>query len=143
MSLADKIAERNEKQFDGDRTEVDELGIPIPTPETPMYFVARAIRLDYLAHETEPAVHRLHTREGRLYEGRVEVRETKPEFYRLAQPRRQVKDWETAAFWHLIKKYIPKLSRRYLEVAEGVYWDIKEARIVDARDEALPHLWGD
>lgn len=134
MSLADQIVKRNEEASDASPS-TDEFGIPIPEPETPEYLVARALLIDTRAHEGEPRIHGLHTRRHQLYSGHTPLKETIATLYELTHLRRRVADWEAAAFWRELKKRVPALSRRCLEITDDLYWDLERGELV-SREEA-------
>lgn len=134
-SLADKIADKNERGEKEDKLRgVDELGFPIPTPETPQYWVARAIRFNNLGRETEPAIHLFHTREGVLYDGHQEVKETTENVYRYARLKHSIAQWEAVEFWRQIREHVPKLNRRFLDISYGLYWDLEEAELIPYKE---------
>lgn len=130
-SLADRIAEKNELEREAGTAAVDELGIPIPTPETPAYWAAKMIGLDYRAKLGEPSIRQLHTREGALYDGHKPVAETLGNFYKYTRIQHPIKKWELVEFWRQVKDHVPKLNRRFLEVDGGMYWDLEGAELVD------------
>lgn len=134
MSLADQIVERNTNS--SPNQEVDELGIPIPTPEPPEYLVARALMFDnrdYREHNLW--ITGLHLRNGVIYKYHTVVPETKKKVLELTRLKRNIKDWEEAEFWRILKEHLPKLSRRILEVAPDLYWDIDKAQLIN-REQA-------
>lgn len=133
MSLADQIVKRNEEAPDATPS-TDELGIPIPSPETPQYWVARALLIDTRAHEGEPRIHCLHLRGDEVYAGHKPLRETEPVVYELAHLNHSVKRFEVVAFWRELKKYLPKLDRSKLEIAEGLLWDIEHGKIISTKE---------
>lgn len=129
MSLADQIAERNTEQDQNNN--IDELGLPVPQPETPEYLVARALLLHTPKDSTPNAGNCLHRRGGQLYLGRIPLDEKKATLYDLTHLRRPLKEWEVAAFWRTLKQYAPVLDRRFLQVADDLYWDIEKAELLD------------
>lgn len=133
MSLADQIVERNSNS--SPNQEIDEFGIPIPTPETPEYLVARALIL-HQPGNADPLhdIHCLHLRNGALYLGHTPLRETKKTILELTRLKRSLKDWEEVEFWRLLKQYIPRLNRRFLIVGENCYWDIEKAELINAKE---------
>lgn len=128
MSLADQIAKKNEQHYTPN-SDVDELGLPIPNPETPEYWVARALLLHQPSNPHD--IYQLHLRGNDLYLGHTPLKETENTLYDLAHLRRPVKKWETAAFYRALKAYVPKLSRDYLQIADNLFWDVANARLVD------------
>lgn len=133
MSLADQIADKNQ-QSQSPNQDIDEFGIPIPTPETPEYWVARALRIHNYGRDTE--VYQIHLRGDCLYLGHKPLKETEDTLYDLTHLRHSVKKWERAAFYQILRQYVPKLNRNFLQIAEDCYWDIKRAEIIN-RAEAL------
>lgn len=132
MSLADQIVERNTNS--SPNQEVDEFGIPVPTPETPEYLVARALALDQRALEpTEPRIHGLHLRGTTVFRGHTELKECRKTLLELTRLKRNTKDWEEAEFWRLLKQYLPTLNRRILEIAPDLYWDIEKAELINRK----------
>lgn len=130
MSLADQIVERNTKP--SLNQEVDEFGIPIPTPETPEYMVARALALnEKLLGENEPRIHGLHTRIGGcVYRGHTCLSEDRVTLLELTRLKRNPKEWEQVEFWRILKECLPKLNRRILQIADGLYWDIEKSELI-------------
>lgn len=132
MSLADQIAD---KQADSSpNQDVDEFGIPIPTPETPEYWVARALIIHN--RDANLSIDCLHLRNNALYLGHQPLKETENTLYDLTHLRHPVKKWELVAFYRTLHQYVPKLNRNFLQIAEDCYWDIKQAEIIN-RAEAL------
>lgn len=129
-SLAEKIAEKNRRDEGSEERPIDELGIPIPVPETPQYWAAKMIGLNYRAKINEPPIHRLHTREGVLYDGHEEVAETLDNFYKYTRVKHGVKKWELIEFWRQVRDHVPKLNRRFLDVEGGMYWDLQESELI-------------
>lgn len=130
MSLADQIAQKNEQHATPDNS-IDELGIPIPTPETPEYWVARALLINQ--PQTFNSIYGLHTRNGGVWFGHDVLKEDKETLYRLAQLRHSVQTWQSVEFWRILKKYIPTLSRHFLEIAPDLIWDVDRAEIIDRK----------
>lgn len=133
MNLADQIVKRNEVNPDN-QPNIDELGIPVPTPETPEYLVARALLIDTKAHEGEPRIRGLHIRNGTIYLGHEPLKEHKLTVYCLTHLRRPLKDWEIMAFWRELKRHVPTLSRRCVEIADNLYWDIEKAELTNKEE---------
>lgn len=134
MSLADQIVERNTAS--SPKQEVDEFGIPVPTPESPEYLVARALALnEWSLDETEPRIHGLHLRDGQLYRGHTPLKETKRMVLELTHLKRGLQDWEEVEFWRVLKRNLPILYRRILEVGPDLYWDVDKAELVN-REQA-------
>lgn len=134
MSLADQIVERNTEQ--NPNTEVDEFGIPTPTPETPEYLVARALALNERSlEETEPRIHGLHLRGTVVFRGHTELKECRKTILELTRLKRTIRDWEEVEFWRLLKRNLPILYRRILEIAPDLYWDIDKAELIN-REQA-------
>lgn len=131
MGLADQIAERNEQHFTPE-DDTDEFGIPIPTPETPEYWVARALLRHQPKNPTD--IYQIHLRGDDLFMGHDQLREDERTLYELTGLRHKVKMFEIVAFYEVLRKKIPKLSRRCLQVADDLYWDIERGRLV-TRDE--------
>lgn len=127
MGLADQIAKRNEEHFSQDGN-VDEFGIPVPQPETPDYWVARALLRNRPKDPTE--IYQIHLRGNDLYLGHRYLNDTEKTFYELTGARRSVKKWELYAFFDILRQKVPVLSRRYLKVTENLLWDIEQARLV-------------
>lgn len=133
MSLADQIAERN---ITSPNQSLDEFGIPVPTPETPEYLVARALALnEWSLQEAEPRIHGLHLRNGVLYKGHTPFNESRRSLLELTRLKRTIKDWEEVEFWRLLKQNLPTLYRRILEISPGLYWDIDKAELIN-REQA-------
>lgn len=131
MSLADQIMERNQPS---PNQEVDEFGIPIPTPETPEYLVARALAVNERSlEETEPRVHGLHLRGTTLFRGHTPLKECRRTLLELTHVKRTIKDWEEAEFWRLLKRNLPTLYRHILELSPGLYWDIDKAELINRK----------
>lgn len=134
MSLADQIVERNTNS--SPNQEVDEFGIPIPTPETPEYLVARALALnEWSLEEAEPRIHGLHLRSRALYRGHTPLKENRRTLLDLTRLKRRIQDWEEVEFWRLLKQNLPTLYRRILEVGPDLYWDIDKAELIN-REQA-------
>lgn len=135
MSLADQIVARNTKQTPN--TKVDEFGIPIPTPESPEYLVARALVLNERSlDETEPRIHGLHLRGTTLFRGHTQLRECRKTLLELTRLKRNIRDWEEVEFWHVLEEHLPKLYRNILEVGPDLYWDIDKAELIN-REQAI------
>lgn len=132
MSLADQIAERNQHS---PNQEMDELGIPVPTPETPEYLVARALMLDSRDYREQNFwITGLHLRDGVIYKYHTPVRENKKALLELTRLKRNVKDWEEVEFWCILKEHLPKLYRSILEVAPDLYWDTDKAELISRKE---------
>lgn len=132
MSLADQIAERNTEQ--SPNSNLDEFGIPVPTPETPEYLVVRALALNARSlDELEPRIHGLHCRDNQVYQGHTQLKEDRKTILRLTRLKRNIKDWEEVEFWRLLKQTLPTLYRRILEVAPDLYWDIDKAELINRK----------
>lgn len=130
MSLADQIVERNTNA--SPNPNLDEFGIPIPTPETPEYLVARALALnEWSLDEMEPRVHGLHLRGTALFRGHTQLKECRKTLLELTRLKRTIRDWEEAEFWRLLKQNLPTLYRRILEVAPDLYWDVDRAELIN------------
>lgn len=128
-SLADQIAD---KQAQSPETQsVDELGIPIPTPETPEYWVARALMLHQPSTPTD--IHQLHLRGDTLYLGHTPLKETEATLYDLTHLRHPVKKWELSTFYRILRQYVPKLNRNFLQIADNLYWDIQNAELINQK----------
>lgn len=133
MSLADEIVKKNTQQ--SPNTKTDELGIPVPTPETPEYLVARTLLINEqsLTHN-EPRIHGLHTRNGELYRGTSPLKETKHTIYDLTHLKRPIKEWEEALFWRELKRRLPQLYTKVLEVSPDLYWDMEQAALINRKE---------
>lgn len=129
MSLADQIAD---KQSSSPSSDVDEFGIPIPTPETPEYWVARALlihnndRPDY-----DYSINCLHLRGDTLYLNHTPLEETSDTIYRLTRLRHPIKVWERVAFYAALKQYVPRFRRDFIQIAPDLYWDYQTAELID------------
>lgn len=135
MSLADQIAERNQVSSSPDG-EIDELGLTVPTPETPEYLVARALMFDSRDYrEQNPWITGLHLRDGVIYKYHTVVPETKRSMLELTRLKRRTQEWEEVEFWRILKEYLPKLCRCILEVGPDLYWDIDKAELIN-REQA-------
>lgn len=133
MSLADQIVERNTNS--SPNLQVDEFGIPIPTPETPEYLVARALAIDHRSLEpTEPRIHGLHLRGTALFRGHTPLKESRRTLLELTRLKRNIRDWEEVEFWRLLKQSLPTLYRNILEVAPDLYWDIDKAELINKEE---------
>lgn len=133
MSLADQIVKRNEEASDASPS-TDELGLTPPSPETPQYLVARALLLDTRAHEGEPRIHCLHLRDDQVYAGHMALKESEQAVYELTHLNHSLKKFEVVAFWRELRKYLPKLDRTKLEIAEGLLWDIESGKMVPTKE---------
>lgn len=127
MSLADQIADKQDQS--PETQTVDELGIPVPTPETPEYWVARALRIHNYGKDTE--ISQLHLRGNALYLGHTPLKETENTLYDLTHLRHPVKKWELAAFYRVLRQYVPKLNRNFLQIADNLYWDMQKGELID------------
>lgn len=128
MSLADQIAERNQSS---PNQEMDELGIPVPTPESPEYLVARALMFDSRDYrESNPWITGLHLRGDVVHKYHTPIPETKKKILELTHIKRNIKDWEEVEFWRVLKEHLPKLNRKILEIAPDLYWDIDKAELI-------------
>lgn len=128
MSLADQIAKKNE-QHASSESDIDELGLPIPTPETPEYWAARALLLHQPSNPHD--IYQLHLRGDTLYLGHTPIKEDKATLFDLTHLRHSVQEWQRAAFYRALKAHVPKLSRDYLQIADNLFWDVANARLVD------------
>lgn len=134
MSLADQIVERNTNSSPNQN--LDEFGIPTPTPESPEYLVARALALnEWSLEETEPRIHGLHLRGTTLYRGHTPLKENRRTLLELTHLKRRIQDWEEVEFWRLLKQNLPTLYRRILQIVPDLYWDIDRAELIN-REEA-------
>lgn len=137
MSLADQIAERNATSPGRAVGEVDEFGIPVPSPETPEYLVARALLINERALEQThaPRIHGLHLRGDAVWLGHRPLKQQVGVVYQLTHLRRSLRMWEVEAFWRVLKQYLPHLDRRYIEIADGLLWDMERAILVSEDGE--------
>lgn len=134
MSLADQIVERNTNSSPNQN--LDEFGIPIPSPETPEYLVARALCVnEWSLDEMEPRIHGLHLRDEALYRGHTPLKENRRTLLELTRVKRNIRDWEEVEFWRLLKQNVPTLYRRILEVSSDLYWDVDKAQLIN-REQA-------
>lgn len=131
-SLADQIADRQTPSSPNAPT--DEFGIPVPAPETPEYWVARALLIHN--RDADLSVHCLHLRGTQLYLAHTPLKENEETLYRLARLRHPVKKWEVVAFYETLRGYLPRLDRRFLMVADDCFWDVERAELL-SRDEVL------
>lgn len=125
-SLADQIADKQEQS--PELSPVDEFGIPVPTPETPEYWVARALRIHNYGKDTE--ISQLHLRSTTLYLGHTPLKETEDTLYSLTHLRHPVKKWELVTFYRVLKQYVPKLNRNFLQIADNLYWDMQRGELI-------------
>lgn len=126
-SLADQIADKQEQT--PENPSIDELGIPIPTPETPEYWVARALKIHNPLNHTD--IYQIHLRNNTLYLGHTPLKENEDTLYSLTHLRHSVKKWELAAFYRVLKQYAPKLNRNFLQIADNLYWDMQRGELID------------
>lgn len=132
MSLADQIVDRITNA--SPNQEVDEFGIPVPTPESPEYLVARALALNERSlDETEPRIHGLHLRGTTLFRGHAPLRECRKTLLELTRLKRTIRDWEEVEFWRLLKQNLPTLYRRIIEVSPDLYWDVDKAELINRK----------
>lgn len=132
MSLADKIVEHNARPNMDE--EADEFGIVPPTPCTPDYLVARALLINEQAlADDEPRIHGLHLRDDTIFRWHSPIAENRRTMLELTRLKRNVKAWEEVEFWRLLKKYLPRLNRRILEIAPDLYWDIDKAELINRK----------
>lgn len=101
----------------------DEFGLRVPVPETVEYLVARALLLHYNPKRSPYTVYQLHLRGGSIYFGHERIRETQDAIYDLTQIKRTLKGWEISLFWSTLRRYLPRLSKRIIEICPGLYWD--------------------
>lgn len=133
MSLAEQLSEKLEQEVANTTPQTDEFGIVPPTPETPEYWVARALIIHNRGDEDDNGVfdvYCLHLRDGQLYLGHTPLKENKATFYELTHLRHSVKDWELTTFYRVLRSCLPKLSRRFIIAADNLMWDIERAEFV-------------
>lgn len=133
MGLAEEIIAYDEKETP--KQEVDEFGIPIPPLNVPEYLVARALLVNQEvdAHGVV-SLKSLHARGGEIYLGNSPIKQTQNNVYQLTRYRQSVREWEQAAFWQLLFKYLPRLNRRILHVSGDLYWDTEKAELISLEE---------
>lgn len=133
MSLAKQIL----KNKSNNNSKCDEFGIPLKDVDglevklRPQYLVARALFMEQRDPEyNHNTIHRLHLRDGLLYNYNKEVMEDRKTFYNLTGVEYQVPTAVQIKFWAELKKRVPKLVTNLYKVCDGVWWDKKNGEII-------------
>lgn len=141
MSLAKQILE-NKRNRKNDN--YDEFGIPIKDELgkevllRPQYLVARALLAEQQNPEYDPmTTHRLHMRNGLLYNYNKEVVEDNDTFFELTRVEYAVPIQIRAKFWNELKRWVPKLNTDYYKVCDGLWWDKSNGKVIEGDNDEI------
>lgn len=137
MGLADEIYERTKGGHGGGDHAVDELGISYW--DKPDYFVARALRIQYLKQLKNPklgATNGIYTFRGDLYLNHQLLQETTSNFYEITRWHQIVPLPMQKMFWVRLKEIAPWVEPSIIELNKDAYWDTREGKWLN-HDEAV------
>lgn len=129
MNLAESIYQANEEE---QKRPVDEFGLGIW--DNVDYYVARALAVSYRSAPDIHSIYLIHKRGDGLYQGHQKIEETKQNITRLAQKDHKFTAWEQMYFWQTLKKNVPKLNLRYLQISDNLVWDKERGEVIPIKE---------
>lgn len=140
MGLAKQILENKSNNSYG----CDEFGIPLKDGQgkdvtlRPQYLVARALLTEQQNPEYDQmTTHRLHMRNGLLYNYNKEVKEDNTTFFKLTGVEYHVPLHIRAKFWEELKRRVPTLNTDFYKVCDGLWWNKKSGEILIGSDNEV------
>lgn len=133
MDLADSIYEANQEPERNplDLGYKDELGLPVW--DRIDYVVARALVIALRDRKSEYTIYQPHLRGDRVYIGNEEIDETLANLYRLSEYSKPIKAGQQVIFWKKLKKCLPVLDTRIIQVSDNLFWDKDNGEVKKAK----------
>lgn len=126
MNLADKVIEANKKP----EYEVDEYGIRLIL-NNPEYVAARMVYKNLFERNKNPDVPLLHNRKNKteMWLGNRQLEMDKKTIYKLADIKRNIKDYEVQMIWSSVIAHTLSLDESKIIVDDYTYWDIEKGEL--------------
>ena len=131
MDLADQLIAANEEEHKEEDIQVDELGIPLPIPQTNRarynYLVARAFKRN-------PHLHTRHDR-TQLWNSHTIVRPTLEDIARLTDWVDNLPRQAVVYIYDKCKELAPPLSEDMIAITPRLAWSFKEQKLIEFEED--------